>query len=474
MAEPPIVVWFRADLRLEDHPALAAAAAQEPIVALYVLDDVSPGRWALGGAARWWLDGSLRALSAELARHGVNIVLRKGAAEDVVPAVAQAAGASAVHCSRAYEPWACAQEARTKANLDRLGIVLKRFPGTLLVEPEALATKTGGPYRVFTPFWRALSTGDVRRALPKPRHITAADVTLPGETLDDLDLTPRKPDWAAGLRAAWSPGARAARQRLDAFITSRLDGYADHRNRPDLPGTSRLSPHLRHGEISPAACWQAAKVQAEPDNRGLETFLKEIVWREFSYHLLFHFPSLPEAPLRGEFAAFPWARDPERLAQWRRGRTGYPIVDAGMRELWATGWMHNRVRMVVASFLIKHLLMPWQTGAAWFWDTLVDADLASNSASWQWVAGCGADAAPYFRIFNPVKQGETFDPAGDYVRTWVPELARLSAPAIHAPWEAPPAELAAAGVRLGTDYPRPVVDHREARARALAAFEGLR
>jgi deoxyribodipyrimidine photo-lyase len=474
MAEPPIVVWFRNDLRLEDHPALASAAARAPVVALFVLDDLSPGPWRLGGAARWWLAGSLRSLSAQLAARGLKLLLRKGAAEDVVSDVARASGATAVYCSRAYEPWAREQDARTKARLDALGISLKRFPGALLVEPEALTTKTGGPYRVFTPFWRALSAGDVRRPIPAPKRLAAAELDLTGVTLEECALLPHKPDWAGGLRNTWSPGTDAARRHLDAFITARLGDYAEQRNRPDLPATSRLSPFLRHGEISPAACWHAAQARAEPESAGRETFLKEIVWREFSYHLLFHFPSMPEVPLRSEFAAFPWAHDPAGLSLWQQGRTGYPIVDAGMRQLWTTGWMHNRVRMIVASFLIKHLFIPWQTGAAWFWDTLVDADLASNSASWQWVAGCGADAAPYFRIFNPVKQGETFDPAGDYVRTWVAELARLPSPAIHAPWEAPPAELAAAGVRLGTDYPLPIVDHREARNRALAAFQQLR
>jgi deoxyribodipyrimidine photo-lyase len=287
---------------------------------------------------------------------------------------------------------------------------------------------------------------------------------------------PSKPDWAGGLRDAWQPGEAEARKRLTAFLDGPIGDYAVLRDRPDLAATSRLSPHLHFGEISPAQCWHAASIKSgKGEAKGAGTFLRELVWREFSYHLLFHNPDLPDAPFRREFAAFPWARDHgDMLRDWQLGRTGYPIVDAGMRELWTTGWMHNRVRMIAASFLIKNLMIPWQAGEAWFWDTLVDADLANNAASWQWVAGSGADAAPYFRIFNPVTQGLKFDPDGAYVRRWVPELSRLAAPDIHCPWESPATVLAAAGVRLGKTYPHPIVDHRAARLRALEAYEHVK
>jgi deoxyribodipyrimidine photo-lyase len=286
-------------------------------------------------------------------------------------------------------------------------------------------------------------------------------------------LLPTTPDWASGLRETWTPGETAAQARLDRFVAGHLTDYDRLRNRPDLDATSGLSPHLHWGEISPRQVWHAAEAAGAPRGKGTQTFLKELLWREFSYHLLWHRPEMPEQPLKPAFADFPWRNDPKALRAWQRGRTGYPIVDAGMRQLWHTGWMHNRVRMIVASFLIKHLLLPWQEGEAWFWDTLVDADLAANSASWQWVAGCGADAAPYFRIFNPVLQGAKFDPDGAYVRRWVPELARLAAALIHAPWQASPIELNDAGVVLGRTYPAPIVDHSAARARALAALDSI-
>ena len=477
MAARPIIMWFRQDLRLADNPAFAAAAASgAPVLAVYVLDDDSAGRWALGGAARWWLHGSLERLGRALADCGVPLVLARGAAEHVLPALASETAAEAVYCSRAYEPWSRRVEDALHRRLGADDVAFKRYPGTLLVEPEALATKTGQPYRVYTPFWRALTAGAApRRPVAAPKRVAGLANPPAGQPLDSLNLRPSRPDWAAGLRATWTPGEASADGRLRAFLAERVTRYADDRNRPDIDGTSGLSPHLRHGELSPAQCWHAARAAAGSDGgAGLETFLKEIAWREFSYHLLFHFPDLPEAPFRSDFAEFPWAPTAEALRAWRRGRTGYPIVDAGMRQLWATGWMHNRVRMVVGSFLVKHLLIPWQDGEAWFWDTLVDADLASNAASWQWVAGSGADAAPYFRIFNPVKQSETYDPNGDYVRRWVPELARLDAPAIHAPWQAPAGALARAGVELGRSYPGPIVDHAVARTRALAAYGEIR
>lgn len=475
MPVQPIIVLFRRDLRLADHPALAAAASTgAPVIPLYVLDDVSPGDWKAGGASRWWLHGSLASLRNRLAELGSRLIIRRGDSRQVLLRLAQETKASAVFGTRGYEPWAKRLERDLNDKLAGAGIAFKRFPGHLLFEPESLRTKAGEPFRVFSPFWRtATHVDEPKRPLPTPDRLTAPDHWPAGDELANLDLLPTQPDWAGGMRETWTPGEAGARARLDAFLKTALAGYKSGRDYPDRASTSMLSPHLAHGEISPRMCWHAAKAAATghpATQAGLETYLKELGWREFSYHLLFHWPELPERPFRPEFAMFPWADNPALLTTWQRGRTGYPIVDAGMRQLWQTGWMHNRVRMVVGSFLVKHLLVPWQDGAAWFWDCLVDADLASNSASWQWIAGCGADAAPYFRIFNPVKQGQTFDARGDYVRRWVPELGSLPPAYIHAPWLAPAETLGQAGVSLGETYPKPVVDHSGARAKALGAY----
>ncbi len=479
MPEKPIIVWLRQDLRLADNPALVSAVATgAPVLLLFVLDDSSPGRWVPGGASRWWLHRSLESLAASVAAAGGSLVLRRGRADVVVAELAGETGASAVHCSEAYEPWARRVEGEIEQRLKTHGAAFRRFPGTLLHDPETLRTRSGEAFKVYTPFWRRLAAEvKVARPLPAPARLKSASVSPRSDELGAWKLLPARPDWSAGLAAAWKPGEEGATTQLRWFLKSPVQSYAIDRNRPDLPGTSRLSPHLHWGEVSVRQCWHAAQASAgrEPGtDEGRETFLKELTWREFSYHLLHHFPDLPERPFRGEFAAFPWEDSDADLRAWQRGATGYPIVDAGMRELWATGWMHNRVRMIVASFLTKHLLVSWQEGEAWFWDTLVDADLANNSASWQWVAGSGADAAPYFRIFNPVKQGETFDPQGAYVRRWVPELACLPSTSIHAPWRASRVELAGAGVRLGETYPKPIVEHDAARRRALAAYEEVR
>jgi deoxyribodipyrimidine photo-lyase len=471
-------MWFRRDLRLADNAALAAAArAPGGMIALYVLDDETPGAWRMGGASRWWLHHSLDALARALARHGVVLCLRRGPAREVVAAVARECGAQAVHSARGHEPWAGALERDLRDRLAAIGCAFKRYAGGLLLEPEALRTGEGMAFKVFTPFWRALSRERVRSPVAAPQRFTAAVAAPRSEALADLALLPRAPDWSGGLAATWTPGEASAARRLDAFLADGLAGYGRARDRPDQDRTSRLSPHLAHGEISPAQCWSAACAAAEAGHvseSDLEAFLRELAWREFSYHLLAERPDLPEQPFRAAFAAFPWAGDPAGERTWQRGRTGYPIVDAGMRELWRTGWMHNRVRMIAASFLVKHLLVPWQAGEAWFWDTLVDADIAANAASWQWVAGSGADAAPYFRIFSPLLQGRKFDPDGAYVRRWVGALAGLPAEHIHAPSAAPAAVLAAAGVRIGDTYPAPVVAHEAARARALAAYARIK
>lgn len=479
MPQRPIIIWFRNDLRLHDHAALAAAStAGASVVPVFILDDAAAGQWLRGGASRWWLHHSLVSLATDIRDLGGTLLLRQGDTTQHLIDLVNEVGAGGVYFSRAYEPWAVRLEQRVKDHLERAGVLVRRFANVLLREPEEVRTKSGEPFRVYTPFWRALC------ALAPP-NLANPPVGLPKffagkarcDDLASLDLLPKRPDWAGGLRATWQPGETGARTRLKAFLADKLRTYAQDRNFPDRAGTSRLSPHLHFGEINPRRVWLEAARAASRDPRlddGLETFLKELAWRDFSYHLLFHWPELPERAFRPEFETFPWAKNEGALDAWQLGATGYPIVDAGMRELWHTGYMHNRVRMIVASFLVKHLLIPWQQGEAWFWDTLVDADLANNAASWQWVAGSGADAAPYFRIFNPVVQGEKFDPDGDYVRRWVPELRNLLGRAIHAPWLLSTDVLSAAGVTLGSTYPLPIVDHAAARARALHAFQSLK
>jgi deoxyribodipyrimidine photo-lyase len=469
----PSLYWLRNDLRLGDNAALTAAAAQGSVIFLYVLDDETPGEWRLGGASRWWLHQSLTALGRR-----VPLTLRRGRADKVIADVLAETGASSVHFTRDYAPWSGALERRVKDVGESAGAACHRYGGFLLHEPEAIRNGSGDPYRVYTPFSKACFTAGEPKPLRPVPAFTAWTGTLASDRLEDWDLLPTQPDWSKGFSSLWTPGEEGAARRLNDFIRDGLAHYADERDRPDRDVTSRLSPHLRFGEVSPAQCWHAVRA-AEVQSGGrlaktAEKFLKEVLWREFSYHLLHHWPSLPTEPFRPEFAAFPWSDNSEGLRAWQRGCTGYPIVDAGMRELWATGTMHNRLRMIAASFLIKDLLIHWSEGERWFWDTLVDADIGNNAASWQWVAGCGADAAPYFRIFNPVLQGVKFDPQGAYVRKWVPELARLPDQFIHQPWEAPRLVLSAAGVELGRDYPHPVVDHAKARDRALAAFQEIK
>lgn len=479
----PVIVWFRDDLRLSDHPALhAATQSGSPLVCVYVLDEKSPalsaphGR-ALGGASRWWLAQSLRSLQAGLQARGQTLVLRRGVAASVIAEIATTIEAAAVYWIESDISQHAAVERDVVRELDRIGVTSKGFSSDLLVRPASLRNKEGRGLRVFTPFWkRVLGLGDPPKPLPAPKTLQAGP-PVRSDDLNSWNLEPTRPDWAAGLRDAWTPGETAAQNRLKEFLDEGISGYATQRDRPDRDGTSRLSPHLRFGEISPRQVWYAANFAAARKPAiasDVGKFLSEVGWREFSRHLLFDMPQLAEQNLQPSFDAFPWKRDAKALRAWQRGQTGYPIVDAGMRELWHTGIMHNRVRMVVASFLVKHLLIDWREGEKWFWDTLVDADPGSNPASWQWVAGSGADAAPYFRVFNPVLQGEKFDPEGIYVSRWIPELARLPAKLIHQPWEASPMELAAAGVALGKTYPEPIVDHKMARARALAAYAETR
>jgi len=469
----PVIVWLRQDLRLTDHAAVTAAAAQGPVLFLYVLDDDTPGDWRIGGASRWWLHRSLEAFAKT-----ASLTLRRGRADAVIAEVLAETGASGLYFTREYAPWSAALERNVKAACDTAGIACHRYGGYLLHEPEAIRNGSGEPYRVYTPFSKAcFAAGEPKPLKPVPAFTTWSG-PVRSEQLANWDLLPSNPNWAEAMEECWTPGEAGARQKLADFIAHGLAHYAEARDIPERDVTSRLSAHLHFGEISPAQCWhavRAAQMQAGGKlDQAAEKFLKEILWREFSYHLLHHWPNLPTEPFRPEFADFPWNDDAAALKAWRKGETGYPIVDAGMRELWATGIMHNRVRMIAASFLIKDLLVPWTAGEHWFWDTLVDADIASNAASWQWVAGCGADAAPYFRVFNPVLQGEKFDTRGVYVRKWVPELQRLPDEFLHRPWEAPPMVLKAAGIDLGRNYPHPLIDHGKARDRALAAFQRIK
>ncbi len=423
----------------------------------------------MGGASRWWLHESLESLHSDLQSLGCRLILKRGDAEGILQKLVRETGACAIYFTRHYEPYFAAVEASLAETYTDSNIEVRRFGGVLLFDPDAIRTKSDTPFKVFTPFYKAcLSANLVKDALPAPKAFNAPDTWPESDKLEDWALQPTKPDWAGGLRETWQPGARGALDRLDTFLEERAETYPNDRDRPDRSGTSGLSPHLHFGEISPRQIWQRtlrASQDAKSGDKGRVAYLRELIWREFSYHLLHHWPEIPSEPFNKTFGAFPWRDDPESLNKWQRGQTGYPIVDAGMRELWHTGWMHNRVRMIVASFLTKHLLIHWRQGAEWFWDTLVDADLANNSASWQWVAGSGADAAPYFRIFNPILQGQKFDPNGTYVRRWVPELSELPDKDIHAPWSS---EVDA------KNYPEPIVDHKVARERALAAYKEIK
>ncbi|MCX5568605.1 cryptochrome/photolyase family protein [Kaistia nematophila] len=468
----PTIVWLRDDLRLADNPALTAGARiGAPLVVVYVLDEMSEGIRRLGGASKWWLHGSLDASGKALAKHGQRLVLRHGPAQDVLLKLADELGAGHVFWNRRYGGGERAVDAAIKAGLKDRGIAVESFQANLLCEPWTIRTKADQPFRVFTPFWNACRTQmPPREPLPAPDELPSPVDGVGSDSLADWKLLPTRPDWAGGLRDSWTPGEDGAQARFQAFRAEKLKDYAAHRDEPAADVSSRLSPHLRFGEISPFQLWHGVSPEGLGDGTkisqaNVDKFLSEIGWREFSWHLLFHQPDLAMRNFQPRFDAFPWpAVNEAALVAWRKGRTGIPIVDAGMRELWKTGFMHNRVRMIVASFLIKNLMVDWRIGEAWFWDTLVDADAANNPASWQWVAGSGADAAPYFRVFNPVLQGEKFDAAGDYVRRFVPELADVPAKQIHAAWKA-------GGV---PGYPGPIVDLGATRERALRAFQQMR
>lgn len=473
----PVIVWFRQDLRLADNPALSEAArSARTIIPVFILDG-STGARQPGGASRWWLDKSLGALAADLAARGSRLILRRGDPAHQLNEIIATTGATAVYWNRLYDKHAVARDSGIKSDLGADGVLAVSCNGGLLNEPWAVKNGSGEAYRVFTPYWRAAREATaVPPETPAPATLAAPDVWPDSDRLDDWGLHPTSPDWSTGFRD-WTPGEAGATEALDRFLSGAVGGYGANRDLPAKAGTSRLSPHLHFGEIGPRQVWravQAAAATGEAPEAQADRFLAELGWREFNHHILFHWPDLPTANFKPAFDAFPWQGDDAAFRAWTRGETGYPIVDAGMRELWAAGFMQGRVRMIVASFLVKDLMIDWREGEAWFWDTLVDADIAQNAANWQWVAGSGADASPYFRIFNPVAQGQKFDAAGAYVRRWVPELAKLPDALIHAPWTAPAHALARAGVTLGRTYPRPIVDHAVARERALAAWATIR
>ncbi|MFT3966792.1 MAG: deoxyribodipyrimidine photo-lyase [Sphingobium sp.] len=450
----PVILWFRRDLRLADQPALVAAVAEGPVIPVYVLDDETPRHRAMGGASRWWLHHSLAALDEALRARGSRLILLRGESGEALSALARECGAARVHCLRHYEPWWRNAERKVARTLD-----LRCHDGNYLLPPGSVTNGSGTPYRIYTPFSRAvLQHMPPRDPLPAPRSIPAPVHWPKAHRLPDLKLLPSGPDWAKGFGREWTPGEEGGRERLSG-LEDVLGDYGRARDLPSVEGTSRLSPHLHFGEVSPAMAWQAAQGKGQ----DAETFHKELIWRDYSQNIILSFPDYARRNGHDRFDALPWRTGKAATADlraWQKGRTGYPIVDAGMRQLWATGWMHNRVRMIAASFLIKHLLIDWREGEQWFWDTLVDADYGNNSVNWQWSAGTGLDANMFGRIMAPLAQSEKFD-AGDYIRQWVPELAGLEGKAIHDP--------DSHGCRP-PDYPAPIIGHGEGRERALAAY----
>jgi deoxyribodipyrimidine photo-lyase len=464
------ILWFRQDLRLSDNAALRGALSDgDHVLPVFVLPDTQAA-WSMGGASAWWLHFSLERLSEALAAKGAPLCLRRGGPSQILAALAEQVDAASVHIGHCAEPAWRQEDDRLEALLEKAGRRLVRHRNTRLFDPGGIRTKTGGIYGMFTPFANAV------RAMGDPPPPTQTPAAIPGlqqppasDKLASWHLRPAKPDWAAGLRAAWKPGEPEAQARAKLFLAQTVSQYDTGRNLPGQDLTSRLSPHLHWGEISAVWLWHAIKRRKA--GTGEQTFLNELIWRDFAAYLLWHKPHMPDTVLRPEFEKLPWRTDKTALHAWQRGQTGVPVVDAGMRQLWQTGWMHNRVRMIVASFLVKHLLIDWRSGESWFWDTLVDADLAANSTNWQWVAGTGIDSQPFFRVFNPVTQGQKFDPDGAYVREFVPEIAALPDRFLHAPWTAPADVLAQAGITLGHTYPRPLIDLASGRQRALETYK---
>lgn len=473
----PIIVWFNLDLRLSDQPALRAAAqAGHPIIPCYVWDDEVRSSWRPGSASRWWLHHSLTALDQQFRQRGGSLVLRRGPVVETLLSLVYETSSKAVFWSTKYDPKGKRDSERLQSELNALGLEARVLDDGLLFNPDEIHTQTGQPFQRFTPFAKAcLKRGPTQRVHRGPDDLSFYSRAVKTESLETWGFVPRNLDWSVGLQRSWQPGEVGAIRQFDRFLGRGVTDYTKDRDNLDFDGTSRLSPHLHFGELSVAQVWSKVSENFGGDTRlNVDGYLRQLLWREFSYHLLMHWPDLPSQPIRREYVDFPWQPNQDWLTAWQRGQTGYPIIDAGLRQLRYCGWMHNRVRMVAASFLVKQLLVPWQDGQAWFWESLVDADLANNAASWQWIAGCGVDAAPYYRIFNPVIQGKKFDPAGQYVRRWVPELERLPDRWIHEPWLAPRRVVESAGFRLDRDYPRPIIDLDVGRQRALAAWQSIR
>lgn len=470
------IVLFQRDLRLTDNPAFHAACERGKILPVFIFRDNNDA-WNMGAASQWWLHHSLLALDKHLHENNAQLFIYKN--HDVVSTLntlSKAVNADAVFWNRRYAPDEIIADTQLKKDLKKIGLKVKSFNGTLLNEPWTVLNKQELPYRVFTPYWReCCHRSNIEDALPIPTSIAMPTNDITSDILETLNLLPKNPDWSAGIQNRWIPGEKSAAKKWQSFLEDDINHYEDARNIPSVSGTSYLSPHLAFGEISPRQIWHdVMSERALQTNGNMDRYLSEIGWREFSYYQLYHFPHILDSSFNIKFDHFPWVENADALNAWQRGLTGFPIVDAGMRELWHTGYMHNRVRMIVASFLCKDLLINWQEGAKWFWDTLVDADIASNTASWQWTAGCGADAAPFFRIFNPITQGEKFDNKGLYTRKWVPELTSMPDKYLQKPWEAPKEILKAANVKLGEDYPHPIVDHKVARLDALDRFKTLK
>lgn len=474
------VLWFRKDLRLTDNKSLARLLeAGHEVVPLFIWAPEEEAPWEPGEASNWWLHHALSDLQAQLKELGTRLILRSTqggevSSETILREVAKATRADAIYWNRRYEPAVIARDTKIKANLQADGFEVVSTNSGMLFEPHEIANKSGKPFRVFTPMWRHYKTLEI----PPPIEVDLAALKSPsrmpkGDALKSLELLPTI-SWDGGFKDFWSkPSREAMLERLDNFIASRAIEYPNDRDFPQVDGTTRFSPYLHFGQIGPRELWARLATAKNHTLAFEDGIMRQLIWREFAHHLLFHFPETTSEPLNSKFANFPWKHTENFLKAWQKGETGYPIVDAGMRQLWQTGWMHNRVRMIVGSLLVKHLLQHWHEGARWFWDTLVDADLPNNTMGWQWIGGCGADAAPYFRIFNPMTQGERFDKDGAYVRKYVPELAKVPAKFIHQPWELGELELSGCGVVLGRDYPAPIIPHTEGRQQALAAFKGM-
>jgi deoxyribodipyrimidine photo-lyase len=472
--KPISIHWFRQDLRLSDNPALSAAIESGDILPIYILDDINSNDSKMGEASRWWLHHSLSSLNKKL---DGKISFYNGDPKEIFSTLSEQYNVKSIYWNRCYEPWRIKRDKDLKISLENKNIHIKTHNGSLLWEPWTVLKNDGTPYRVFSPYYKrgCLDALAPREPIKEPSLSNIISNSYEGLSLNDLDLLPNV-GWYEDMENLWSPGEDGAKEKLHKFLDYGLLGYKEGRNFPSRENVSQLSPHMHFGEVSPNQVWYGAQLKEGEKgiDKDLKHFLSELGWREFSYSLLYHFPTLPKENLQKKFDNFPWIENSEYFEKWKKGQTGYPIVDAGMRELWQTGYMHNRVRMIVGSFLVKNLLLHWHEGEKWFWDCLIDADLASNSASWQWVAGSGADAAPYFRIFNPVTQGLRFDPDGEYTKKYVPELKDLPSKYLYSPWEAPLDILNDAGVTLGKNYPNPVVDLKQSREKALDAFSVIR